>query len=73
MYVMMPIAYLSAEEYAQFREAYLRVLLPFWATVVAVALAIALLAVASAGWLRMIEWCRVELNPISCSLYLAGI
>ena len=73
MYILMPIALLSAEEAAQFREAYLKVILPFWATIVAVALAVALLAAASAGWLGMIEWCRVELSPLSCALYLSGV
>lgn len=73
MYIMMPYAHLSAEEAAQFNEACLKVILPFWALMIAVALALVALAASSAGWLRMIEWCSKTLSPISCSLYLSGI
>lgn len=73
MYTMMPIAPLSAEETAQFREAYLKVMLQFWATIVAVALAVVVLAAVSAGSLRMIEWCSEELTAFACRLYLSGI
>ncbi len=73
MYFLLPIALLSAEEDAYFREAYLKALLPFWATVVAAALMVGLLAAASAGWLGMIEWRRIELSPLSCALYLSGV
>ena len=73
MYIVAPIALYSAEEAAQFREAYLKVILTFWATIVAAALAVALLAAVSAASLRMIEWCSAELTPFSCRLYLSGI
>ena len=73
MYPLMPIMYLSAEEYVRFRHAYLKAMLPFWGIVVAVALAAIVLTGASAGWLHMIEWCSKELTPIGCSLYMAGI
>ncbi len=73
MYTMLPIAFTSAEEAVEFREAYLKVILRFWATIVAVALAAAVLAAVCAGQLRMIEWCREELSLLSCSIYLSGI
>ena len=73
MYNMIPIALFSAEEAAPFREAYLKVILSFWATIVAAALVVVLLAAVSAGSLRMMEWCSEELTAFSCRLYLSGI
>ena len=73
MYYLPPIAFTSADEAAEFLHAYWQVIKFAWMMAALVALTLIVLAGVSAGWLRMITWCNVELSPVACSLYLAGI
>ena len=73
MYQMTPLFFRPDDGLARHTDTLARAVLLVLATIAILALAAVVLAAASAGWLRMIEWCRAELNPISCSLYLAGI
>lgn len=73
MYQMTPIFYESDEDMARYTDTLAKAVLLVCRLVAAVALAIVLLAVAAAGWLRMIEWRRPELSQLSCALYLSGI
>lgn len=74
MYTMpIPIAFTSAEDAAEFAEAHWQIVKIVWGSMAIIALLFLALAGVFSGWLQMIAWCNVELHPVACSLYLAGI
>ncbi len=68
-----PLTFTSAEDAAEFAEAHWQVVKIVWARIAVIALVFIVLAAVFAGTLQMMAWCNVELSPIVCSLYLAGI